>query len=319
MQKPSRFFSNPSNVASQANTTALKDNVTNTASIFDNTGINPSLLSALKSAVSQGIIADYYEVYLFNFCSGNNNVSTPTFCSPLQSQFFFNPLSEWGLNSSTVEGVLPSDLKNGVQLYQKASGWMHVAYTVAICTTSASVLSGILAIWSRWGSCITSIVSSASTLFTALAAASSTAIFSTIVGTVDTALKPYDISLSLGTNMLALDWLAVAFSVAATLFWIVSICCCSGKSSNRRGGKRETGNEPFGAKRQPTFPFLNRGYQPLGDQTQGTVPYGAPPIHGERDVEMNDYGNSPYKGRGEAYEPFRHQRGLSAVSDAPEV
>jgi len=190
---------------------------------------------------------------------------------------------------------------------------MHIAYYIAICTTGASILTGLLGICSRWGSCITSIVSSASTLFTILAAASSTAIFSTVVGSFDTAFKPYDITLSLGTSMMALDWLAVAFSIGASLFWVLSICCCSGKSS--RGGRRREGGKP-GTSRQPTFPFLNRGYQPLGDQTQGTLPYGAPPAHHERDVEMNDYGNSPYKGRGEAYEPFRHQRGLS---DAPEV
>jgi hypothetical protein len=202
-------------------------------------------------------------------------------------------------------------------LYQSASKWMHIAYYVAFCTTIASVLTGLLGICSRWGSCITSIVSSASTLFTILAAATSTAIFSTLVGTFDTAFRPYDIQLSLGTHMMALDWIAVVFSMAASMFWVLSICCCSGKSNNRGGRKRES-NMPTAA-RQPTFPFLNRGYQPLGDQTQGTLPYGAPPAHNERDVEMNDYGNSPYKGRGEAYEPFRHQRGLSAVSDAPEV
>jgi hypothetical protein len=112
---------------------------------------------------------------------------------------------------------------------------------------------------------------------------------------------------------MALEWLAVAFSVAASLFWVLSICCFSGKS-NHRGGKNHNSGKP-GASRQTTFPFLNRGYQPLGDQSHGTIPYGTRPVHNERDVEMNDYGNSPYKGRGEAYEPFRHQRGPSDVHE----
>jgi hypothetical protein len=291
----------------------LKNNVTNTASIFDNTGINPSLLSALKSAVSQGLLSDYYDIYLFNYCRGNNNASVPAYCSPHKSEFYFNPLTEWNLNSSTLEGVLPSNIKKGVDMYKSASKWMHIAYYIAICTTAGSTLAGLLAIWSRWGSFVTSIVSSVSTLFTILAATSSTAIFSTVVATLNTAFKPYAITLSLGTRMMALDWLAVVFSIAASLFWVLSICCCSGKSS--RSGRKRDGGKP-GTSRQPTFPFINRGYQPLGDQTHGALPYGAPPAHHERDVEMNDYGNSPYKGRGEAYEPFRHQRGHS---DAPDV
>jgi hypothetical protein len=286
--------------------------------------------------VQSDIIDDYYEIYMWNYCSGNNNASVPSFCSPRKAEFYFNPLTEWGLNSSTLEALLPSDLKNGISLYSKVSKWMFIAYTVAFWTTASAIVVGIFATCSRWGSCLTWIVSSISTLFTILSAATSTALFSTIVGTFDSVLKPYDIDLSLGTSQLGLDWLAVAFSLVATSFWFISICCCSGKSPHshpKRGNGGGNANAPYSVQRQPTFPFLNRGYSKLDEEQHGLVaqeygaqPFGEPP---QRDLEMHDYaqsgsaaaaaGQGPYKGRESAYEPFRHQRGPSAVSDVEDV
>jgi hypothetical protein len=138
-------------------------------------------------------------------------------------------------------------------------------------------------------------------LFTILAAVTSTVLFSIVVGALNTAFKQYQITSSVGTKVMALDWLAVAFSLAASLFWVISICCCSGKSPYAKRDERrskatdEAGNAflPFGQ---------NRGYQPLGET--GQQPYGAPGEHNP--MEMQEFGTGPYKGRDTAYEPFRH-------------
>jgi len=318
---------------SQIDTTELQNNVTNTGSIFDNTDLNPSLLSALKAAVQAKQIQDYYDVYLWNFCSGSASDIQPTFCSARKTEFYFDPITEWGLNSPTLEALLPSELTNGLKVYDKVSKWLFIAYTLAFWTTAASIVVGIFATCSRWGSCLTTLVSSAATLFTILSAATSTALFGTVVATLDTVLKPYDIKLHLGVRMQAVDWLAVVLSAAATLFWTISICCCSGKSPHahpRRGRNNAMPptNAAYPAQRQPTFPFLNRGYAKLDEQQAGVagqeyahlVPGPQPQVG----MEMHDYAaaagaSGPYQGREGAYEPFRHQRGLSAVSDVSEV
>lgn len=95
--------------------------------------------------------------------------------------------------------------------------------------------------------------------------------------------------------MLALEWLAVAFSIGASIFWFVSICCCSGKSNRKERG-------PVG--QTPGFTPFNpsRGYQPLGEQTA----YGGAPHQGES-IGLVEKGQAgPYHGRDTAYEPFRH-------------
>ena len=268
-------------------------------------------------------IEDFYDVYLWNFCSGSASSSTPTFCSARKTEFYFDPITEWGLDSPTLEAMLPSELTNGLKVYDKVSRWLFVAYVLAFWTTAASIVVGVFATCSRWGSCMTTLVSAAATLFTILSAATSSALFGTVVATLDTVLKPYAIQLHLGVRMQALDWLAALLSIAATLFWTISICCCSGKSphaSARRSSPPPGG--PYGAKRQPTFPFLNRGYAKLGEQGGAVagqeyahlVP-GPAPQHG---LEMHDYAAppaaaGPYGGREGAYEPFRHQRGVSDV------
>jgi hypothetical protein len=99
---------------------------------------------------------------------------------------------------------------------------------------------------------------------------------------------------------MAVDWLAVAFSIGASAFWLVSICCCSGRSSHNKD--RHSKDAPAG---QAFVPFgQNRGYQPLGESgIQHPNPYGG------AGHEMQDFGTAgPYKGRETAYEPFRHER-----------
>jgi SUR7/PalI family len=148
-------------------------------------------------------------------------------------------------------------------------------------------------------------LSQTATLFTFLAAITSTILFSTLVGALNTALKPYHVKLTLGSKMIALDWIAVVFSIAASMFWLVSICCCSGRS---RHPKADRNSQQSGAGGAGYTGFGGRGYQPLGDHfAQPTqAPYGAP---GQMGHEMHDFGTAgPYKGRETAYEPFRHER-----------
>jgi len=286
----------------KADTTGFKHNITSSGLLSINLPGTAddklrNFLNSLTSTNSAQKLSDVYEVYLWNYCDGSKDNSTGTVklthCSPRQARYWFNPVEVWGLNNSGVENLMPSELQKGLNIYRDVSQWMFVAYAIAFFATLANVVVGLLAICSRWGSCATTLISCAATLFTFLAALTSTILFSILTGTFNSALKTYGIHLTVGTKMMGLDWVAFAFSLGATLFWTVSICCCSGKSDHKHRDGGEKGYTPA---------FASRGYQPLGGEGQH-APYG----HQQSNVEMGNMGGaSPYKGRETAYEPFRH-------------
>lgn len=58
-----------------------------------------------------------------------------------------------------------------------------------------------------------------------------TGIFITLTHTLSPLLTPYNVTVTQGHNVLVAGWLGVVFSFAATLFWLFSVCCCSGRSN----------------------------------------------------------------------------------------
>ncbi|TID13361.1 putative integral membrane protein [Venturia nashicola] len=279
----------------KADTTHFKNNITSTggfSTVLEK--VNPDLrktLTALVSSQRDSKLDDVYQIYLWNYCSGSNNSTGGvklTKCSGRKANFWFNPVEVWNLNGTGAASVFPKEVQNGLNVYQKVSKWMFVAYVVALIATIANVIIGIFAVCSRWGSCATSIVASVACLFTFLAALSSTILFSTLTGAFNSVLGGYGIKLSVGTKVMSLDWLAFVFSLGASLFWTISSCCCSGSSSHSKNNKTRSGEKGGSA------PFASRGYAPLNEG------------QGHEMGKVGKGGSSPYAGRETAYEPFRH-------------
>lgn len=128
---------------------------------------NKLLTEGLQQAKQDLHLQDFYAVSLWNYCSGNytNHQWHYTFCSPRQSEYWFNPVEVWGLNNTGVENLFPKELQDGLKVYQTVSKWMFIAYAVAFFTTITEVVVGVTAIFSRWGSFATTIISSVSFLF----------------------------------------------------------------------------------------------------------------------------------------------------------
>jgi len=194
----------------------------------------------ITASVSQKV-ADFYDVYMWNYCSGTGN-STVTFCSPRKTGFWFNPEQVWGLSGTLANKLFSSALRDGLSAYEKTAHWMYIAYAISFFTTLATFLIGFFAICSRWGSFVTSLIAGVSTLFTILWAGTVTGMYAVLAGVFDSGLKQYNVHASLGGKGLAITWLAAAFSIAAGLFWTISICCCSGKSAraHQKEGKSGT-------------------------------------------------------------------------------
>lgn len=244
-------------------------------------------------------LADFYQIGLWGYCDGDikNNKTTVTECSKPKSEFYFDPFSVWGLNSTSIKDELPKDYNNYMKVYKTVSKWMFIAYAVAFAVTVAEIVVGFFAICSRWGSCVTTLFALLAFLFTTAASVTATVLFSIFDSSLGTTLKAYGISLSMGKNMYAATWLAVVFSLGALIFWTFSVCCCSGRSPY--GHRNNNNTRGITAEKAPyTYEPLGAGQLPYGHQQRTSYP--APAAHG------GDYPMTQTNQRSNAYEPFRH-------------
>jgi len=247
---------------------------------------NELLNTGLKQAKEDLKLKDIYQIYLWNYCAGATD-KPYEYCSPKKAYFWFNPVEVWGLNNTGVEQLFPKELNNGLKTYQTVSKWMFIVYVISLITTILEIVVGISAIFSRWGSFATTFFSTASSLFTFAASLTATILFSTLSAAFNNALKPYGIHGKVGQTFLRITWLAVAFSFGAGFFWLLSVCCCSGRSPY--GGKKDSKR----VKVEKT-PYT---YERVGSPYLG-------PQQGGQNVPLTDLG--PGK-KASAYEPFREQ------------
>lgn len=218
----------------------------------------------------------------------------PAHCSPRERMFWFDPVAVWNLNS-TAGGVNTSSVisKGALDTYHTASKWMFITYCVAIIATAVELVVGLTALFSRLGSFATTVVSVVSSVFVLGFGIAATVIYATLLGALNGALKQYNVHASLGTSMFATVWLAVVFSWAGGLFWLFSVCCCSGRSNSpakRREGKDEE------------VPRMQRGSQ-WGYQKVEGEGMGMQGGQQGQAVPMKDMGR---REKGTAYEPFRY-------------
>lgn len=298
---------------------------------------NQVLTTAIDAA--KGSLAKTYDIYLWNYCSSNETDGSDKECSDRQSEFVFDPLEVWGFEISngtdatsttssdnavesaiaSVKGqseeyenqLLGSSGKKALEAYRKVAKWMFIAYQVSFWTTLATIVVGILAIFSRWGSFLTWILAFVSSFFTLAAVLTSTILFSVLVSALNEALEDYGIKLELGHHALAVCWLGVAFSWGATLFWLFSTCCCSGRSNphhrSNKGGlwnaePKGQGYGNYGAQRGLKVEKTGGGYERVGSPYTG---------HDGDNVPLQQYAAQP-AGYGHhypapaGYEPYRH-------------
>jgi len=254
-----------------------------------NENYDNELFDALKGVATSKDLKDFYTVGLWNYCEGDTDNDgknpTVTYCSPRKASYWFNPIDVWDLKNTTAQELFGSKMQKGLDAYKKVSGWMFAAYVIAFFVTVAEIVLGIFAIFSRWGSFVTTIASSISTGFTFAAAITSTAMYGALTGTFDSVLKPYKINASMSSKMLSVVWLAVAFSLGASLFWTFSTCCCSGKNKNKKVTVEKT---PY------TYERVASPY--LGARAEG----------GSDSLPLHPMPKGGHGGAGGAYEPFRH-------------
>ncbi|KAI9660411.1 MAG: hypothetical protein M1821_009761 [Bathelium mastoideum] len=261
--------------------------------------INNAFLQFLDGARTSGKLADYYQVDLSSYCTGKENHSID-FCSHPVSNFWFNPVEVWGLQDSGVEDLFPKELQDGLNTYRKVTHWMYVAYQVAFWSTVVEAVIGLFATCSRIISLITSLIASFASAFVFAASLTATILYSTLLGTFNDVLKPYNIHANLGKSMYATTWLAVAFSLSAGFFWLFSICCCSPHSHHRKD-KSPSGSSGrrWGRNRMGTGMMAERTPYTY-ERVESPYPGEQQPMTGGH--EMKNMAPEAQTG----YEPYRH-------------
>ncbi|PGH03030.1 hypothetical protein AJ79_07462 [Helicocarpus griseus UAMH5409] len=275
----------------------------------DSTGLANDLLpftKGLQQADAQGIIHDFYLIGFWNHCYGKYDTKSKKYqiekCTDRKTRYWFNPVDEWGLDEfdddkADGKSIMPEALDKGVSAYKKVAGWMFIAFVVAFVTTALEMIVAIAAVFSRWGSLVVTIISAVSSFFYFAAAITATAMYTVFISGVNTSLKPYKVKADLGKDMFAIIWIGVAFSLASGIFWMFSVCCCSGRS-------------PYGHTERRNGSISRRT---TAEKTPYTYERVSSPYSGARGGGAGDGATAPLTsmpqapgGRDMAYEPFRH-------------
>jgi hypothetical protein len=124
---------------------------------------NDDLTAALKYSAESNKLARVYEVHLYNFCERNHAERVVTYCSPKMGDYYFNPITIWSLDSAKTSTMTKEDeikllgkvAQKVLDAYRGGARLMFIAYQVSFWATAATILSGILAFCSRFGSVLT--------------------------------------------------------------------------------------------------------------------------------------------------------------------
>jgi hypothetical protein len=269
--------------------------------VGDALGENTTALGGALEAAKQSLgMKDFYTIYMRSYCSWNGN-DTYANCTDPKAYFWFNPVKIWGLNETgeSIDDVLPKSFRDGLSAYHSASKAIFYLYVGALAASAVTILVGLSAVFSRWGSFFTTFCATAMGLLILGASITATAVFIVFRTALNGALKKdYGIVSTVGTKVLSVTWIGTAFALGAGFFWLLSVCCCSGRSPYNPGSKEARRTR---AEKTP-YTYERVGSPYLGPRDHQSVPLHnlgpAGPAGGH-----GGYGEQ----RGSAYEPFRPQ------------
>jgi hypothetical protein len=106
-------------------------------------------LYALEESAKANKLDDFYNIYLWNYCSGNGKAIS--FCSPKKAEYYFDPILIWSMGDTLPDRYLPTTVNSPMEAFARAVRWLFVAYQISMSTTALSLLIGIFGTCSRIG------------------------------------------------------------------------------------------------------------------------------------------------------------------------
>lgn len=184
------------------------------------TNATSSSSSSINITASDLELTDLYKVSLWNYCSitGSNITCTNAKFDWALSSFDTSKIESTATYLTGVNVTLPLEVKSVLKSFAKVAKWIEVVYIIATISTFIELVIGLFVTSSRAISYYTIIISGLSTASIIVAAIMVTAVSSTVVGTITSVGKAYGVKGSLDTSYLAINWMAVTFSLASTFF-----------------------------------------------------------------------------------------------------
>ncbi|KAK8103934.1 uncharacterized protein PG998_010967 [Apiospora kogelbergensis] len=254
-------------------------------------GVDPAALLSNNITAADLGLADLYDINLWGYCrTGQNDKRNCT-----KAQFDW---AETYLNTSTLTTVgtaagvkveLPKELVSSLNAFKSVTKWTEIVYVIAMIALGVELFFALFTSCSRAVSCLTWVIAGIASLAVCAYAALMTAMSVVVVGAVEATAKWYGVKGNVNTSFLAVTWLGAAFALAASMFWVFTICCCKPESRSRSHRRSGSDQEKF---------IPNGSYAPLHDNRgsygQPQQPYGMPP-HQSGGIRHHDMAYEPYR------------------------
>lgn len=230
----------------------------NPSLILSLNGVSSAITSQVSS-LTQGQstnrdlgLSDVYTFGMWGYCKGNlrsgasnQEYSTDgvdfTFCSKPKAMYVFNPAdvllsdisgSETDLNdvvdSLDSAGVtLPSSIEDYMRIVTPLSKLIFICTIIGLALTCLQLLLSFFTVCSRGCSCFVFFLGSISFISLILACGASTGAFMYIRREFNNSVSDFGITADLSRYYLAFYWAGCVASLVSTIFWFLSICCCS--------------------------------------------------------------------------------------------
>ncbi|KAK1836259.1 SUR7/PalI family-domain-containing protein [Podospora conica] len=192
------------------------------ADIIPNSVPNAGLINSIAQSIG---LHDFYQVGLWNFCEGYENVGI-TFCSPPKALYWFNPveiLMAELLSGATI--ALPNEVITILDVLRIASNIMFGFFLTSACLATILVFLSPFALRSRWWSLPLAILSGLNSIFVGAACVVGSVI-SIVFKYAATAQSDLNIHAAVGVPMFVLMWMASGFALWTFIAHAGMGCCC---------------------------------------------------------------------------------------------
>ena len=153
--------------------------------------------------------------------------------------YTFDPVQIFSQELFAGQSVnIPQSIQNNLGRLHTASQWMFAMYIVSVCLEFITVLIGLTALCTQFGSIVTTFVSFLAFLFIAAATLVAQIMFVIYRNVINGTIAQLNVSASLGTAMFAFSWTASAAALVAFIGFMFGICCGTGQRGYY-GGKYE--------------------------------------------------------------------------------
>jgi hypothetical protein len=156
--------------------------------------------------------------------------------------YSFNPVEIFSSELLAGQNVtIPQSIQDNLNRVRTASHWMFALYLVAAILLFITLLVGLTALCTLFGSVISTVVAFLAGLFITAATLLAQIMFIIYRNVINNTITQLNVDANLGTAMFAFSWTAVICSLIAFIGFLFGICCGTGDRQGRyrRGWRSE--------------------------------------------------------------------------------